>query len=89
MARLDVDAHIIIEGETLEDAEDKLIEMCYKPGLQLLSWRQHEEERTATLIRENDRERHWHCSRCEKVFGLVGLMHKYCPECGARMVTKG
>ena len=41
--------------------------------------------KTAQLIRETDRERHWHCSRCGKVFGLVGLMHKYCPECGARI----
>ena len=45
--------------------------------------------RTATLIRETDRERHWHCSRCGKVFGLVGLMHKYCPECGARLMGGG
>lgn len=45
--------------------------------------------KTAQLIRETDRERHWHCSRCGKVFGLVGLMHKYCPECGARLMGGG
>lgn len=45
--------------------------------------------KTAQLIRETDRERHWHCSRCGKVFGLVGLMHKYCPECGARLIGVG
>lgn len=90
MARLDIEAHIIIEGETLEDAEDKLIEMCQtEPDAMLLSWRQHEGEKTAQLIRETDRERHWHCSRCGKVFGLVGLMHKYCPECGARLMGGG
>ena len=45
--------------------------------------------KTAQLIRETDRERHWHCSRCGKVFGIVGLMHKYCPECGARLMGGG
>ena len=44
--------------------------------------------KTAQLIRETDRERHWHCSRCGKVFGLTGLMYKYCHECGAK-IDKG
>ena len=89
MARLDIEAHIIIDEATLEAAEDKLLEMCDLPGVECLSWRQHEGEKTAQLIRETDRERHWHCSRCGKVFGLVGLMHKYCPECGARLMGGG
>lgn len=82
MTKLDVDAHIIIDGKMLKDAEDKLIEMCYKSGLQLLSWRQHEEEKTATFIKETGYERLWFCSKCN---GLVRVLYKYCPWCGAKM----
>lgn len=40
MVKLDINAHIVIEGETLEDAEDRLIEMCDDaPGVELMSWR--------------------------------------------------
>ena len=40
MARLDIEAHIIIDEATLEAAEDKLLEMCNIPGVKCLSWRQ-------------------------------------------------
>ena len=39
MARLDIEAHIIIDDATLEAAEDKLLEMCNVPGVECLSWR--------------------------------------------------
>ena len=40
MARLDIEAHIIIDEATLEAAEDKLLDMCNIPGVECLSWRQ-------------------------------------------------
>lgn len=40
MARLDIEAHIIIDEATLEAAEDKLLEICNVPGVECLSWRQ-------------------------------------------------
>jgi DNA-directed RNA polymerase subunit RPC12/RpoP len=67
------------------DAVNKVRELCVKPQNVVDA----EPVKTAQLIRETDRERHWHCSRCGKVFGLVGLMHKYCPECGARLMGGG
>lgn len=36
-------------------------------------------------IEENDRERHWHCSECGTVWGLVHRAMKYCPNCGTIM----
>ena len=41
--------------------------------------------KTAKLIPDPDRERHWHCSNCGNVFGMAARVFKYCPMCGARM----
>ena len=39
----------------------------------------------AFWVEEAERERHWHCSNCGKVQGIVCIAMKYCPECGAKM----
>lgn len=41
--------------------------------------------KAGTWIKEPDRERHWHCSVCDTVFGLTHYDFNYCPVCGARM----
>lgn len=36
-------------------------------------------------VEEKNRERHWHCSRCETVYGISCVTMNYCPRCGAEM----
>ena len=42
-------------------------------------------ERTGRWVEEPDRVRHWHCSECGFVEGVVCGMENYCPNCGAKM----
>lgn len=53
MARLDIEAYIIIDAGTLEGAKDKLFEMCDLPGVKCLSWLQHVQE-TAEATAQGD-----------------------------------
>lgn len=41
---------------------------------------------TARLVKEENRERHWHCSKCGTVFGDSARFYKYCYECGSEFV---
>lgn len=45
-----------------------------------------QELRFGYWVEEPDRMRHWHCSECGKVQGIMSIAMKYCPECGAKMV---
>ena len=42
---------------------------------------------TARLVKEVDRERHWHCSKCGTVFGDSARTYRFCPECGAEFTV--
>lgn len=34
---------------------------------------------------KDERENHWHCSRCKAVQGIACKAMRYCPHCGAEM----
>ena len=36
-------------------------------------------------VKETDRTNHWHCSRCNSVWGQSHAFFNYCPHCGAKM----
>ena len=55
------------------------VTMAMRDALELLK------ERTGRWVEEPDRLRHWHCSECGFVEGVVCGMENYCPNCGAQM----
>ena len=36
-------------------------------------------------IKKSDRTKHWHCSNCAFVEGIISRFYNYCPNCGAKM----
>ena len=41
----------------------------------------------AEWIEQPDRVRHYHCSNCCMVWGIIAKAMKYCPGCGAKMMN--
>lgn len=43
-------------------------------------------EQETTFVKEEDRTNHYHCEKCGYVTGIIARMHKYCPECGRKVM---
>lgn len=43
-------------------------------------------EQETTWVREEDRTNHYHCEKCGYVTGIIARMHKFCPECGRKVM---
>lgn len=39
-----------------------------------------------TFVKEEDRTNHYHCEKCGYVTGIIARMHKFCPECGRKVM---
>lgn len=43
-------------------------------------------EQETTFVKELDRTNHYHCEKCGYVTGIIARMHKFCPECGRKVM---
>lgn len=43
-------------------------------------------DQTTTWVEEKDRYYHWHCEKCGFVEGAPAMTHKYCPNCGRKVM---
>ena len=43
-------------------------------------------EQETTWVKEEDRTNHYHCEMCGYVTGIIARMHKFCPECGRKVM---
>jgi rubrerythrin len=46
-------------------------------------------EQETTFVLEPDRYQHYHCEKCGYVTGIIARMHKFCPECGRKVLWHG
>ena len=74
-------------NETADTGGDEAIELNNALFWTEVEWEKERQKqnKTAKLVVEPDRERHWHCSVCGKVYGLTALFYKFCPECGSKI----
>lgn len=65
---------------TTEDFDATQTEHLADDALDLLR------EQETTFIKEEDRTNHYHCEKCGYVTGIIARMHKFCPECGRKVM---
>lgn len=65
-----------------EEAAIDCMEILLTDALALLR------EQETTFVKEEDRTNHYHCEKCGYVTGIIARMHKYCPECGRKVMCE-
>ncbi len=65
---------------------DKSIGTCFSLSTLMNDAADLLKDQTTTWVEEKDRYYHWHCEKCGFVEGAPAMTHKYCPNCGRKVM---